>query len=170
MNDGDSFAVEFELSPSGVSDVKGGRPPGRGSVKIRTSNGAEQYCLELFTYSLEQSLEAVSKILRGGCGGISTEDTTYIVFESEKENRGHVTLCFSRDAVTDPNRRLLPRSERPLDTVVPLPVLVDEVLTAVGDLLEQIERINEDSQEYEWYRELNAELNESRSLANDLLQ
>ena len=54
--------------------------------------------------------------------------------------------------------------------VVSLPVLVNEVITAIVDLLERIERINEDIHEYEWYRDLNAELDEVRYVADDRFQ
>lgn len=169
MNERDSFAVEFELADSAVDDIKKGRPPGGGSVRVTTANGTERCCLTLFTYSVEQFLEAVPEMLRGGHGAVSTEDTTYIVLELEEDDRSHVTLCFDRDAVSDPDRRLLPRSERPLDTVVPVSVLVDEIVTAVGDLLKRIERLNESSREYEWFRDLNAELDDVRNVADNHL-
>lgn len=170
MTDRDSLTIEFELSPSSVSNVKRGRPPGRGAIEITTADETERYCLTLFTYSVEQFLEAVPELLWGGRGGISTEDTTYIVLEVTEKNRGHVTLCFSRDAVSNPNRRLLPRDERPLDAVVSLPVLVDEVITAVAKLLERLERINEGVHECEWYRDLTTELDEVRHVAGDRFQ
>jgi len=62
------------------------------------------------------------------------------------------------------------RGDETLDVVVSLPVLVNEVITAIADLLERIERINEDIHEYEWYRDLNAELDEVRYVADDRFQ
>ncbi|WP_408960152.1 hypothetical protein [Natrinema sp. 74] len=170
MSDGDPFTIEFALSTSGVSDVQSGRPPGGGSVRITTADGKREYDLSLFTYSFEEFLEAVPEMLRGGHGGISTEDTTHLVLEREDDSRGHVTICFSRDAIEDPERRLLPRDDRPLDAVVPLSVIVDEVVTAAEDLIDHIEQLNESAVEREWFRDLNADLEEARSVAEEHLQ
>lgn len=170
MNDDVLFTIEFEMSSSGVSHVRSGRAPGRGTVEITTADGTEQFDLALFTYSVDQFLEAVPKMLCGGHGGVSTNDTAYLVFELEDENHGHVTFCFSKDAIADPERRLLPRDERPLDVIVPLSVLVDEVITAVADLLDRIEQVNESVVECEWFQDLNADLDEVRDIANEYLQ
>lgn len=166
----DSVSIEFVVPPPSASDVNAGRPPSRGSVRITTADGTEQYELELFTYSVNQFIEAVPELLEGGHGGISTEDTTYIVLEREDETNGHITVCYSRETVPDPGNRLLPREERSLDAVVPLSVLVDAVLTALRDLLEQIEEINQNVDDSEWYQELQTDFEEVRELAADHLR
>lgn len=170
MNGADSVTIKFVVPPPSVRDVGDGRPPSRGYVRITTADRREEYELELFTHSVSQFIDAVPELLEGGHGGISTEDMTYIVLERDDETHGHITLCYSRDAVSDPESRLLPREERPLDVVVPLSVLVDAVLTALTDFFERIEEINENVNDREWYQELRADFEDTRELAANHLQ
>lgn len=143
------ITIEFVIPKSGADDVKTGRPPSRGYVHFTTADGTEQYELVLFPYSVSQFIDAVRKLLEGGHGGVSTEDTTYIVLEREDETSGHSTLCYSRDAVSEPENRLLTREERALDVVMPILVLVDAVLTGLTGLFELIEEIYENIDDYE---------------------
>ncbi|WP_256392925.1 hypothetical protein [Natronoarchaeum rubrum] len=162
--------MEFVLGSSADNDVQSGRPPSGGSVRISTSKGVEEYSLTLFTRSVEQVLDAVLVMLRDGHGGVSTHDEAYLIFELEDEHLGHVTLCYSRDAIEDPQQRVVPRDQRSLDAVVPLPLLVDEVIASVADLLDRIEHVNESVVEREWFRDLNADLDEVREVADEHLQ
>lgn len=169
MNDTDLVTIEFVLSPLGVSDVKDGRPPGSGNVRITTADGTERYELEQFMYSVNQFIEAVPELLEGGCSGVSSVDTLYIVLERKDDSRGHITVCIGRDALLNPERRL-PRERRSLDAVVPLPVLVNAVLTALTDFFEHMEEINENVDDCEWYQELRADFEDTRELAANHLQ
>lgn len=170
MNDEVQFSIEFVLASSSIDDVKSGRPPSSGSMHLSTTDGVEEYSLTLFTRSVTKVLDAVSKLLRSGRGDVPTHDEAYLVFELEDEQHGHVTLCYSRDAIEDPQRRVVPCDQRSLDAVVPLPILVDEMITAVADLLDRIERVDENVVECEWYKDLHADLDEVREVADEHLQ
>ncbi|AEH36087.1 hypothetical protein [Halopiger xanaduensis] len=170
MTDEAQFSIGFVLTSPSVDDVKSGRPPSSGSVRLSTADGVEEYSLTLFTSSVRKALDAVKKLLRGDRGGVPTHDEAYLVFELEDEQHGHVTLCYSRDAIDDPKRRVVSRDQRSLDAILPLPVLVDEAVTAVADLLDRIAQLNESVDEYGWFQNLNGELRSVRDVADGHLQ